>query len=109
VQRQGRDVEAQGLFAELRRLQPNAPFELFKQGQRAMQAGDYVAARRLFEQEIARAPDYHEFHFWLALAHLRLGEQRDAQRHMQQALEYSTTREQQGIYSAKLHRMQGRL
>jgi tetratricopeptide (TPR) repeat protein len=109
VQRQGREAEAQGLFAELRRLQPNAPFELFKQGQRAMLAGDYLAARRLFEQEIARAPDYHEFHFWLALAHLRLGEQRDAQRHMQQALEYSTTREQQGIYSAKLHRMQGRL
>jgi Flp pilus assembly protein TadD len=102
VQRQGREAEAQVLLAELRRLQPEAPFALFRQGQQAMREGQFERARQLFQREIARAPDYHEFHFWLALAHLQLGEPRAARRHMQQALEHSTTRAQQGLYGAKL-------
>lgn len=107
VQRQGRAAEAASLLAELKRLQPVAPFALFREGQQAMRDGEYERARQLFRREISRAPDYHEFHFWLALAHLQLGDAREAKRHLEQALEHSTTRAQQGLYSAKLKRLGG--
>lgn len=109
LQRQGRHAETPPLLAELHRLQPDAPFALFKEGQQAMRDGDYRRARALFEREIARAPDYHEFHYWLALAHLQLGELRDARDHLKQAMESSTTREQHSIYAAKLQRLKGKL
>jgi Tfp pilus assembly protein PilF len=70
-----------------------------------MQAGDYRKAKRLFEREIRRGVEYHEFHFWLALAHLNLGEVGPAQRELELAREISTTREQYAIYSTKLQRL----
>ena len=105
LQRQGRDAEAQVLAASLRRLQPVAPFALFQQGMQALKDGDYRRAKSLFEREIARAADYHEFHFWLAIAHLNLGENNAAQKHLKIALDNSTTRDQQGLYAAKLDRL----
>jgi tetratricopeptide (TPR) repeat protein len=109
VQQAGRAAEADALRAQLRRVQPQSPFAWFREGQQAMREGDYRRARRLFEREIARAPDYHEFHFWLALAHLQLGETGAAQMELERALAASTTREQQGLYSAKLRRLKGSL
>ena len=43
-------------------------------GMAAMRAGDLHAAKASFAREVARSPDYHEFHFWLAVAHIGLGE-----------------------------------
>jgi hypothetical protein len=39
-----------------------------------MRDGNVKAAKELFEKEVDRAAYYHEFHFWLALAYVRLGE-----------------------------------
>ena len=105
LQRQGRDAESLVLAAELRRLQPVAPFEDFKAGMTAMQASDFHAARQHFEREIRRSPDYHESHFWLAVALAQLGDAAGARKHLQQALDKSTTREQGAIYAGKLQRL----
>lgn len=105
LRRQGRLAEAETLAVELRRLQPVPPFALFHEGQQAMRDGNFRRAVQLFEREITRAPDYHEFHFWAAVALLQLGENRAAKDHLEKALENSTTREYAAIYSAKLEKM----
>ena len=51
-------------------------------------------------RSIAR-PYYHEFHFWLALADVGLGETDAARRHMTLAIENSTTRKDHDLYAAK--------
>ena len=86
----------------LAQLEPQAPFHDFLLGQRAMAAGDYRTARDAFEREIERSGHYHEFHFWLALAHYRLGEIEQARKQLALAMENSTTRQHQEIYAAKL-------
>jgi len=59
----------------------------------------------MFEREAERDPYYHEFHFWLAAACLRLGETEMARKHMALALENSPTRGDHDIYAAKLARI----
>ena len=105
LQRQGRDAESVTLAAELRRLQPVAPFEEFKAGLVALQMRDFRRARQLFERELARSADYHEFHFWLAVTLAHLGDADGARSHLQQALENSTTREQGALYAGKLQKL----
>ena len=105
LQRQGRDAESVTLAAELRRLQPVAPFEEFKAGLVALQMRDFRRARQLFERELARSADYHEFHFWLAVTLANLGDADGARSHLQQALENSTTREQGALYAGKLQKL----
>ncbi|MYM33881.1 tetratricopeptide repeat protein [Duganella sp. FT94W] len=97
--------EAAALRARLAQLEPYPPFYFFNQGQEAMQAGEYVRARRLFERELERVPDYHEFHFWLAVANYHLGNLRAADNHMKLAMQNSTTRGTHDLYSAKLDRL----
>jgi len=94
--------EAAVLRARLARLEPYPPFYFFVQGQEAMKLGDYARARTLFERELDRVPDYHELHFWLAVANYQLGNLRAADRHMALAMENSTTRSDHDVYSAKL-------
>ena len=65
-----------------RRLEPVPPFAYFKRGMEAMRAGDLRAAKESFKRELARSPDYHELHFWLAVAHVGLGEHDDARKHL---------------------------
>lgn len=101
----GRHAEAQALQAALQRLQPDPPFKFFDQGLEAMRRGDWAAARGLFQREVDRDPDYHEFHFWLAMAHLRLGDTSQARRHLAAAAENSNTLDQQATYSAKLAKL----
>ncbi len=105
LQRQGRPQEAEVVAAELRRLQPIPPFALFREGQQALQAGEFRRAANLFERELDRSADYHEFHFWLGVALMNLGETRAARQHLEKALENSTTRDQSAIYSAKLKKL----
>jgi Tfp pilus assembly protein PilF len=101
----GRGAEAQQLQARLARLQPDPPFKFFDLGQEAMRRGEWAAARDLFQREIDRDPDYHEFHFWIAQAYLRLGDGTRARKHLAVALENSGTLEQQATYSAKLQKL----
>jgi tetratricopeptide (TPR) repeat protein len=99
--------ESQKLAEKLARLEPEPPFAFFNRGMAAMRAGDLHAAKTMFEKEIARAPDWHEFHFWLAVAHVGLGESGAARRHLEIAMKNSTTRRDHDIYAAKLDRLNG--
>jgi Flp pilus assembly protein TadD len=105
LERQGRKDEAAGADRELARLERHAPFHFFHVGIAAMEAGDFTAARDSFAKEVGRAPEYHEFHFWLGLAELRLGNVEAARRQLAAALEHSTTRRDHDLYAAKLDRL----
>ena len=103
---QGRSAEAQPFVDRLARLQPDPPFKFFDLGREAMQQGDFRRAKGLFERELARDPDYPEFHFWLAQAYLKLGNVDYATRHLVAARDHSGTRDEEALYAAKLARLQ---
>lgn len=99
----GRKDEAAALRAELKRLDATPPFQDYDDGLRAMQVGDYETARNLFERELRRHKvQFHELHLNLARVYLYFGDHRAAREHLEKALEFSTTRQQQALYSAKL-------
>jgi len=68
----------------------------------ALKGGNYGAARDMFEREVKRAPDSDEFHFWLAVALLRLGEAQEAREQLALAVDTSTRADTRQLYSAKL-------
>jgi len=102
---QGRGAEAAPWRARLARLEAEPPFHYFDLGRAAAQAGDFPKARELILREMRRDPDYHEFHFWLAVALYGLGESGPARAHLTTAMNNSTTRREQAIYAAKLQRL----
>lgn len=102
---QGRIDESTALTRQLAQIQPHPPFHYFNLGQAAMRRGDFQMARDMFAKEIGRAAYYHEFHFWLALAHFGLGEFQQARDQLALAMENSTTRKDQELYAAKLDRI----
>ena len=102
----GRKDEADRLLARLDALDPDPPFAHFNRGLAAMEEGNAQGAREAFAREVARAPDYHEFHFWLAIALANLGETEDAAKHLALAKENSTTRREHDLYAAKLDRIE---
>jgi Tfp pilus assembly protein PilF len=102
LERLGRTQEAQEFAQRLASLEPQPPFHYFNQGVAAMHARDYARAKSLFQQEVDRAAYYHEFHFWLALANLGLGDATEARKHLAVALDNSTTRFDRDLYAAKL-------
>ena len=102
LREQDRWPESNLLAARLLALQPTPPFKYFDEGIAAMKKGEFKTAKRLFDKEIARSAYFHEFYFWLALAHYGLGEPLEARRAMAQAVENSTTRRDRDIYAAKL-------
>ena len=98
---QGRTDEARSWTRIMKERDPDPPFSFFSRGLEAMGAGDYARARDLFAKEVARAPYYHEFHYWLARAYVGLGEYAEARKHVQIAMENTTTRRDHDIYAAK--------
>ena len=105
LESEGKTAEAATLRVRLAQLEPYPPFHFFNLGQEAMAHGDYTRARDMFERELERVPDYHEFNFWLALANYQLGNLKAAETQMARALENSTTRGDHDLYSAKLDRL----
>lgn len=101
----GRTTEASYLKEQLLSKQPYPPFHFFNMGVKAMEKNEFQQAKMLFHKELQRAPDYHEFHFWLGLAHLRLGEFEAAQRELDVAKANSTTQKDFALYSAKSDRL----
>ena len=102
---QGRVVEADALKQRLALLESEPPFVFFYRGQEALRNGDYAAARDLFTREVARAPYYHEFHYWLAVVYAKLGDVKQTREHLALAMESSTTRGDHDLYAAKLDRI----
>ena len=101
----GRPTEAAALTRRLAELDPHPPFSYFMLGMNALRERNFVQARDLFAKEVARAPYYHEFHFWLAQSYLALGEVDQAKKQMALALEYSDTGGDRALYAAKLARI----
>jgi len=101
-EKSGRSADSAAISARLAKLEPNPPFSYYYQGLAALRAGDAVAARDLFAKEVERAGYYHEFHFWLAIAYLQLGQTEPARAHMTIAHERSTTLDDQQLYADKL-------
>lgn len=105
MSKQNRLAEAQLLQVRLKRLEPYPPYYFFQLGTQAMERGEYKAASEMFAKEVQRADHSSEFHFWLSVAHFRLGELVQARKQMALAIENSNTRSDQALYSAKLERM----
>jgi Tfp pilus assembly protein PilF len=98
----GKNEESQALARRVAAIEPNPPFHFFNLGMKAMERQDYQSAKTLFAREVQRAPYYDEFHFWLGVAWLRLGETAKAREQIALALDSSTTRDGRELYSAKL-------
>lgn len=101
----GKPAESQALAARLAALEPNPPYKFFNEGMSAMQRKDYRAARKLFAREVRRAPENHEFHFWLAMANLQLGDTREAGEQLALARDMSTTIAARDRYAGKLQHL----
>lgn len=99
---QGRMAEARDIERRVASIEPVPPFHYFDQGLAALKEGDDDKARQLFERELKRAPYSDEFHFWLAVALLRLGDARQAREHLVLAVEHSARGDMRDVYSAKL-------
>jgi Tfp pilus assembly protein PilF len=98
----GKNEESQALARRVAAIEPNPPFHFFDLGMKAMERQDYQSAKALFAREVQRAPYYDEFHFWLGVAWLRLGDTAKAREQIALALDASTTRDGRALYSAKL-------
>jgi Tfp pilus assembly protein PilF len=103
--RLGRETEAAALDRQLAQMEGDAPFHFLHAGLAAMEAGDFNRARNLFRKQVRRAPEYHESHFWLGLAELRLGNIEAAKSEFSLALEASTTPRDHDLYASKLARI----
>ena len=100
--RQGKTAQSDALARERARLEPAPPFFYFERGITAMESQRYSEAKLLFEREVQRAPQYHEFHYWLAMAHLWLGQNAQAREQLAMAVDNSTSAHATERYSSKL-------
>lgn len=102
LERQGRAAEAVPFQARLAQIERNPPFAHFDRGVTAAKAGDFRTARDELQQEMRRDPDYHEFHFWLAVSLYGLGEVEQARSHLNTAMKNSVTTRDRALYASKL-------
>lgn len=108
-ERLGLAGDARGLRARLARADPEPPYRYFFEGRAAMVRGDYPAARDAFDREVQRAAYCSEFHFWLGLADLRLGDLDHARREITLALQTSTNPDEYALYAGKLEHLRARV
>lgn len=102
LQRLGRDAEAEALRQQLARLEPHPPYHFFDLGRAALQRGDLRLAREMFQREVGRAPYQPEFHLWLGVTHLRLGDGERARRHLDQAQQHASSPAERARLAGKL-------
>jgi Tfp pilus assembly protein PilF len=102
LQQQGHVAEAALFQQRLAALERDPPFAHFDQGVAAAKAGHYAAARDHLVREMKRDPDYHEFHFWLAVSLYGLGDVEQARKHLDLAMRNSITLRERAIYASKL-------
>jgi Flp pilus assembly protein TadD len=104
----GREAEAAALDERIRRIEAVPPFHYYDLGRQAFDEKKYDLAREHFAREVERAASYHEFHAWLAAALFELGEIDQARRHLQLALENSTTPADRALYESRLEGLRPR-
>lgn len=102
---EGRTAEAQVLARRLTQIQRHPPFYFYDSGEKAMQAGQFKEAARLFEKSLSQRPYDVPSHFALAIAASHLGDMRRARRELELAEKNSTTPESHAIYAAKLRHL----
>jgi Tfp pilus assembly protein PilF len=102
LHQQGRAAEAAVFQQRLAAIERDPPFVHFDQGVAAAKAGRFAAAREHLLREMKRDPDYHEFHFWLAVALYGLGDVPQARLHLDVAMKNSVTVRERDIYASKL-------
>jgi Flp pilus assembly protein TadD len=105
LKRLDRADEAAVVQARLARIEPYPPFYFYNRGQVAMKAGDMAAAREFFRKEIDRDPDYHEFHYALAIADFGLGRIDEARSELGLAMADAVKRTDHDLYAAKLDKL----
>lgn len=98
----GKLAEAKEIAQRVASIEPIPPFHYFNEGVAAYHQGEYGRARDLFAREVRRAPYYDEFHFWLAVSLLRLGDTAQAREQLSLAVDTSTRQDTRSLYSAKL-------
>jgi tetratricopeptide (TPR) repeat protein len=102
LRQQGRIAAAAPFESHLAQIEREAPFAHFDLGVAAAKSGHYAAARDHLLREMKRDPDYHEFHFWLAVALYGLGDVEQARKHLDVAMKNSVTTRDRAIYASKL-------
>ncbi|HEY1043444.1 MAG TPA: hypothetical protein VGE60_06240 [Telluria sp.] len=105
LEAQGKTREARDMRARLAALDPEPPYHYFRAGVDAMRNAEYRLARDMFRREVERAPYSDQFHYWLGLAHLQLGDTGAAREQMALAVENSVSRGSRDAYSSKLQRL----
>ena len=103
---EGRTTEAHLLTERLTRIQRHPPFYFYDQGVKAMQAGQFKKAARLFKKSLSQRPYDVPSHFKLAIAASHLGDMRRVRRELKLAEKNSTTPESRAIYAAKLRHLE---
>ena len=101
----GRVAEADALDKRLKAVEPYPPFFFYNRGEAALRAKDYKTARAMFKRELDREPDYHEFHYALAVADFGMGRLDEARSELAIALENSVKRTDHDLYAAKLDKL----
>jgi Flp pilus assembly protein TadD len=102
LRRLGRAGDATVVEAHLAALEPYPPFYFYNRGEAALRSGDLATARKMFKRELERAPDYHEFHYGLAVADFGLGLVDEARSELAIALRNAVRRTDHDLYAAKL-------
>jgi len=102
LRRAGRNAEADKIDAQLAQLADPNPFDWISAGQAAYANGEFKRAKVLFTRSIELAPYLHEGHFGLAKAYFRLGNLKNAEHELEQALGNATQSSARRLYEAKL-------
>lgn len=101
----GREAESAALAQQLAKLDRYPPWGYYLEAQAEYAAGHYEAARHLYEREIARDSDHHEFEYGLALVYVKLNDTSRAIKHLERALELSTSKQNREFYMMKLDKL----
>jgi tetratricopeptide (TPR) repeat protein len=101
----GRDAEAKDVAQRLAILEQDKPWSLYFRAQTEFNAGHYDNAKRLYQQEIKRDPEHHEFEYGLALTYLKLKDTQNAVIHLERAIELCTTTHPRDLYQLELDRI----
>lgn len=99
---QGRSEEASEISRQLDRLAEPNPFDWIHAAQAAHDEGQYREALALYRRAVAIAPYLHESYFGMARSHFELGNVRQAEANLANAIERANRSSTRFLYKAKL-------